>query len=335
MFSPSLNDTACGLGAPPLGSDAGALESPLGIKDHTAHYDRYWAYIYERQLIWHKRYQLKFPPPWTIDSVLGSFAFTNVYRELDRGTLYYFDKVLPLLNNMRDDRGFTERALLVGTILYRFFNRWQTWEEVIAPALKQHGFDWDKIEEGLRLYKDGGEPVFTSAHMVCAYHTSPGSDKINKVIRFLRHIDAEAGSLLTCLRHAGSPFEAWRQLTLMQGIGPFNAYEVYSDFMYTPGFLPYQEDDWANAGPGAQRGLKLIWPGRKDWTKEMYQLRDEQQEAFARLGLPFERIALKNGDGSVRWLTMRNVEHNLCEYFKYNRGSCRTKFNAMNRGTHQ
>lgn len=326
MFS----DTACGLGAPPLGSDAGALESPQAIKAWEAHYDRYWAYIYERQLIWHKRYQLKLPPPWTIDSVLGSFAFTNVYRELDRGTLYYFDKVLPQLLRLR---GFTDADLLVGTILYRFFNRWQTWEEVIAPVIAEYGFDWDAIEADLRHYKNLGEAVFTSAHMVCAYHTSPGSDKINKVIRFMRLIDAKKHDLLLALRGAKRPIYAWKLLTEQEGIGPFNAYEVYSDLMYTHGFLPFQEDDWANAGPGAQRGLKLIWPGRKDWTQMMYELRDQQQEAFAHLGLPFEDIALKNVDGSTRRLTMRNIEHNLCEYFKYNRGTCRTSFNALNRGT--
>ena len=49
--------------------------------------EAFFAFVYERQLIWHKRTILHLPAPWTEDKILQTYKFCNVYRQLDAGTL--------------------------------------------------------------------------------------------------------------------------------------------------------------------------------------------------------------------------------------------------------
>jgi hypothetical protein len=48
----------------------------------------YFRFIYERQLVWYKRHVLKLPPPWTEDEIMQKYKIINMYRQLDRCTIY-------------------------------------------------------------------------------------------------------------------------------------------------------------------------------------------------------------------------------------------------------
>lgn len=54
---------------------------------HAEHCEQFWRFVHERQEIWRKKSASE-PAPWTSDPILRCNSFTNVYRELDRGTLY-------------------------------------------------------------------------------------------------------------------------------------------------------------------------------------------------------------------------------------------------------
>jgi hypothetical protein len=64
-------------------SEDGEYEREL----HVEHCERFWRFVHERQEIWRKKSAGE-PAPWTSDPILRYNSFTNVYRELDRGTLY-------------------------------------------------------------------------------------------------------------------------------------------------------------------------------------------------------------------------------------------------------
>lgn len=292
------------------------LLEPSVIDRDAPRYDRFFQTAYERQRIWHRRFVLSAPGPWTTDATMRDFSFTNVYRELDRGTIYYVDRILePLLAS-----GASDGDILAITTAYRLFNKVATWEACFEP-MQLGCWDWNDCEAQLRE-RAAIDPVFTAATMVCAYDGKPGRDKIERVCLMLAETFRERDGFARAVKSARTPQDAWRALTSLPGIGPFLAYEIYSDLMYANGrFFAWDEDAWANPGPGCQRGLKLIFPGRTDYVSLMRNLRDEQEATFARLGLDFAAIAFRG-----KRLTMRSIEHWCCEFQKYERGNTKRKF---------
>src|SRR5688500_13499948 len=80
----------------------------------------FWDLVAERQRVWHRRFVLGEKWPWTSDKILQEFSFTNVYRQLDPGTIY-------LVNNILEkEESFTNRAF--NNILYRIVGRQRTHE---------------------------------------------------------------------------------------------------------------------------------------------------------------------------------------------------------------
>lgn len=106
------------------------------------------------------------------------------------------------------------------------------------------------------------------------------------------------------------------------------SYEVVTDLNYTP-VLDKASDrySWANAGPGAKRGLNRIHDRPLKKAISQYQANREMQDLL---------------EGGARYLgkhidildvDMRCIEHSLCEWDKYERvrlgqGKPRSKYNA-------
>lgn len=273
------------------------------------YFDMYWQFIFERHLIWHKRFVQAQPSPWTKDWVLREFKFTNVYRELDRGTLFLLDHII---NN---DRQPMEQVFNI--IVYRMFNRIETWEETGFLRLRRHGglVDWDKETAFAkwRHMQKSGRALYTDAHMVCAYEHFPGKDKLERFEYIFEGITKGLPVLMKLIRHAQSLEPIWRALTKFPGIGPFLAYEIVVDISYCD-WNALHENEWVNPGPGCQRGLRKMFPSIRpsECGAMIKALRDVQDKEFTRMGLNFSEIAYKG-----RPLTLRNIEHCCCEFFKY------------------
>jgi hypothetical protein len=290
--------------------------------------DMYWKFIYTRHLIWYKRFVLGQPPPWTDDEILRDYKFTNMYRELDRGTLYLLDNIIGPI----DTHG-PARAQLFNCIMYRVFNRIDTWEAVLdLTYVKLQGdalLPWARTEAYLRWrqMQESGRPIYTDAHMVCAYNGTPGRDKLERIAYIFDQMEDEIEALYALVKNSTSLKDIWTFLKNLNGLGPFLAYEIAVDISYAP-WNPLHENEWVNPGPGCQIGVNIIFPNTKpkDCTQKLFDLRDMQRAEFARLGLPWEKIAYKG-----RWLTLRNIEHDCCEFQKYvkafnNTGRPRNRF---------
>ncbi len=83
---------------------------------HSQNLQTFWYYITERHAIFHKKHLKKLPLPWTDDQILREYKFTNVFRDLDPGTIYITDRIIPVL------KGDTSN-LLFNLIIYRLFNK--------------------------------------------------------------------------------------------------------------------------------------------------------------------------------------------------------------------
>jgi len=102
----------------------------------------------------------------------------------------------------------------------------------------------------------------------------------------------------------------WKGLQQVRHVGPFMAYQMVLDMMYTP-LLENAEDrkTWACTGPGALRGVRRLVPGTspKNTLKVMLDL-----TARSSANLP----------AHVPEMDVHDIEFCLCELDKY----CRVKF---------
>ena len=103
-------------------------------------------------------------------------------------------------------------------------------------------------------------------------------------------------------------------------MGDFMAYEIVSDLQYTA--LLDQAPDimtWANAGPGARRGLNRVFGRDLRATTTKHQQCREMQEllAMSQSGEYWPQVHYGSED-NPSW-DMRTVEHTLCEFDKYER----------------
>ena len=269
---------------------------------------RFGKFVYERQAVWHRRFIEKLPPSeWTRDPVLRRYKFTNVYRELDRGTIYFYCNML--YKYTRND--FKE--VLWQSFVYRLVNRVSTFQRIVIP----HHDNWTKLVQNnlKREISEVPDPFFTSAHQ----NFPPryvGQDLRMRVVEMmdsfhptLDRLRDDAGIL------TGNKFH--KLLTTCDGLGAFRSTEVMKDLMMMC-LLPYGPDDWTYPGPGALAGLSLlVRDGTRPSKTEAKELIQELTEDQLTKWLPekWDDVRLKE----YPLLSLCNVEHALCEYFKYRR----------------
>ena len=56
------------------------------LEVYEPHLKLFFETMYERQMIWKRRFLENKPMPWTKNKIFQSSKFTNVYRELDRNS---------------------------------------------------------------------------------------------------------------------------------------------------------------------------------------------------------------------------------------------------------
>ena len=108
----------------------------------------------------------------------------------------------------------------------------------------------------------------------------------------------------------------WELLRDYPYMGPFMSYEVVTDLRHT--YLLEDAKDiltWANAGPGAMRGLNRLTGRDLDFCRRTHPWNEEMQELWkiAR----HERLDSFLIDYTK--FEMREVEGGLCEFDKYSR----------------
>lgn len=277
--------------------------------------DGFYKFIHERHMIFHRRSELKQDPPWTDDAWLRDYKFTNVYRELDRGTVW-------LLNNIVTEEK-DQKNLVWKITLYRLLNNLATFDDIGVPRYQD--YNPSAYKKKLEARKARGERVFTNAHLTLPTFEL-GSTKIDEYINSLNDLHSRLDDVFMQLKNASHLKEVFEIMMQCRRVGPFIAYEICIDLMYAQ-VVPFTEDDWVNLGPGAKVGIRLIFPNKKtDMVDGLTQLRKDQRKHFKRLGLIFPFY-------QGRELTLRNIEHSLCEFGKYwklshSAGKSRMKFVA-------
>ena len=271
---------------------------------HKSRLDQFWYFVNERQSVWHRRYIKKLPRPWSSDPILQQERFTNIYRELDPGTQYAIS--LLDFNAPKPDKVFN-------ILLYRLIGRDETHKAIGFQTLSD--FSVKKLENKLKRVRSSGKPVFTAAYMVGAYMKMGSTDKIENVARLFGEIQKGFDKFYSSITHAKSSKEVYEILLTLYGFGNFLAYQVMVDLLYPikDPILPFSHNDWASAGPGAIKGIKLLFPSasKKDYIFVMRWLQENQVSEFNRCNLDFPFLY------GERRLSLANIQNSLCEFHKY------------------
>lgn len=290
---------------------------PSSISYEHFRYDRlnlFWWFVNERQNIWSKRFVHKLPPPWTEDHTLQTQRFTNVYRELDPGTQYVIKEILDI-RAPRPDKIFN-------TMFYRLVGRSETHATIGFQQLAT--FDPDYLQYSLKRIRDtNSTPIFTAAYMVSAYTLMGSKDKVENVVRLFALLHKDFHIFYSRINSCSSAAQVYEILRSAHGFGNFLAYQVLVDLLYplpvynNVPLLPYSHDDWASAGPGAQRGISMLLKEdvKVDHLDMMRWLRTNQNAEFNRLSIKFPY--LRDYEGKNIEISLANIQNCLCEFHKY------------------
>jgi hypothetical protein len=296
------------------------MTNPISHSYRQDKLDAFWNFIVERQSIYHRRVVLGEPQPWTKDPVLKQYFFTNVYRELDKGTVFLIRNLLKL----RDDKD-----LLFAIMVYRLFNDIDTFRFLMLRCkMTRYGtWDWERASRYLNAYENHGSRVFTDAFTVTGVKFGGFPDKIRNICWLVGNLQRQTPALLTAVKSANSLKRVWQIFNDTQGFGRFLAYELAIDVNYSR-LIEFSENDWVNAGPGCKRGIQWIWGERNSsvkWEDYIAYLQIRQQQFISGIDRYDEWLGVYPGYP----LTLRSIEHSLCEFQKY----ARVKYHTNPDGT--
>lgn len=256
----------------------------------------FWYFINERHRIYVRRKE-GLPKPWTDDEILQTYKFTNVFRQLDRGTVW-------LTENFIAPHSDDDTALLFFNIAwYRLFNWTGTgellgWQKVWRPK---------SVTKRLKQAESKGDQIFTGAHVVWSPY---GMSKIDGVVAECTEVWKKKSYIASISRYTRSLRAVFDELLKVRGIGGFIAYEIVSDLRHTKLLQDARDiNSWANVGPGAMRGLRRLYPDIKP-----------NQALAAMISLLAE--SRQNTDIHVPDMELRDIEHTCCEFDKW----CRVKY---------
>jgi len=288
------------------------------------------------------------PGPWSPDLILSNGRFCNVFRELDRVTIW-------IEENIR--KPFADHPNLWFMLaIARYINWPDTLQELIEHYPDawpdQESFSLAMLTEALEDRARRGEKVYTGAYMIRAesdpkapWYSWTKHRYISEIV--LGRLWEDQDSFYELFINEGLWGESDRQPALHEvwswfqqpcyiGWGPFMAYEVVTDLRHTR-YLKNAPDiyTWANAGPGAIRGLNRMVGRDLSAKPKPQQTCDEMKELMIQLNdwdsTMVNRVFGLPSDADPPRFEMRDIEHCLCEFDKYERvrlgeGKMRSKY---------
>ena len=271
-------------------------------------YESYWRFAAERQAIFFRRARGE-PRPWTEDAALGTYKFTNAYRVADRVSQFLIRHVI-----YRDDLPKTPREVFFRILLFKLFNKIETWELLVQKlgpiTFEDYRFpEYDAVlqgalREGRRIYS-------------AAYIMPPGSRAFGRPAKHQNNLllleRMMEDRLPEQLAQARNMQDAFGRLRSYPTIGDFLAYQFITDINYSE-ITDFSEMDFVVPGPGARNGLHkcFVDPGGFNEAELIRRMVDLQEHEFGRLGLDFQSLW-------GRRLQLIDCQNLFCEVDKYAR----------------
>lgn len=286
-------------------SEAGRTWAPLRPSPVL---DTYWYFAAERQEVFFRRVRGEHPP-WTQDSILNEYKFTNAYRASDRVSQY-------LIRHVIYEGSSEPEEVFFRTLLFKLFNKIETWQllQKSLGELSWRTFAFKKYDAVLSEAMEYGERIYSAAYIMPTGGRGSGFDRKHRLhLGLLEKMlcDDLPAQIQKC-PSMGAAFDLLRRYPT---IGDFLAYQYITDINYGE-WVNFTEMEFVVAGPGAKDGISKCFfdtAGLSD--AEVIRIMTERQEAeFKRLGISFQSLW-------GRRLQLIDCQNLFCEVSKYSRVS--------------
>lgn len=256
------------------------------------------------------------PRPWTADPVLASKKFCCVIRDDDRTSR----------DAQKTIQGFCNATERMGaTLSFRLYNRVET-----LRALHSAGVFSRRGEGALEVLQGLSPALNTAAYKISVkgglFNIEGIAQLIRQAVRRAADFEPRQRAELTCSSIRGAV-----------GCGTFLSYQIMQDVRWLTGSFS-DEKEWCAIGLGALRGLARLsgqyearhWTekqGRGNAEEEMYardlginiRLQERGDLALPAAARRLMEPVLVEMDRVLPGATMFDLEHNLCEWDKYER----------------
>lgn len=272
-----------------------------------------WYWMAERHKIYLKKRDGA-EPPWTADPILQEYRFCNVFRELDTVTIW-------IRENIREQYADHPNLWFMLAIA-RTINWPPTLYEIMQENLWPVEGRWrgQEVADLLDERMDRNQKVYTGAYMIRAESdpNNPWYDKTKQqyiagcVLGNLWQDREKITEALKQLEY-GWLQSAHKLFKQYHGWGPFMAYELVTDLRHTR-YLENATDisTWANAGPGALRGLNRLRGVDPNTPMSQQEANERMHDLLVECHKHEELCFILDEIPE-----MRDIEHSLCETDKY------------------
>jgi hypothetical protein len=266
----------------------------------------FWKFCSLRQeAYWLRQDDKKHPDP------AFRYHFCNVYREADRGTLWFHDQVKTQLHG---DRFETLSEFIWHSVSYRLLNRLDTFKEFGGLPRREDLKHWLRF---LSERMQGGHKIFTGRHLNIGFH------KYQTALQYAVDNDLDLTNLVRGSLYLSGVVKA---LETIPGVGTFFGWQITCDLMEGNRLDRVTDaDKWVHLGPGAWNALKLIFPEAKRsesvglaielWkTQHLYTYEGDGTDGRGNVEGRYPLVPPPQAPGPM---SLKNVEHALCEYARY------------------
>lgn len=249
-------------------------------------YELYWTFASRR----HAAFQRRLAGaawPWADDKILQTFKFCNVYRAADRVSQYLISDVA-----YGGDAGdFADRAFQI--VAFRTFSNIATWNGVRAQLghpPRVSDLASGSFERAIEGVKARNGRLYTGAFILCANKAFGFDEKHRNHVALFKHMFIEE-RLDRSIAAAKSLEQVVQSLQSFPLMGPFMAYQTAIDINYSE-LIDFSENDYTQAGPGAQRGIKKAFLDLGDYSPAdaILWMTERQETEFSALELPFDGL---------------------------------------------
>jgi hypothetical protein len=245
--------------------------------------------------------------PWTDDPILRSFRFTNSYRAADRVSQYLIAEV-----QYGEGRSQAPAEIFFRTLLFKFFNKIETWERLERElgGLSWQSSDLDEVSQILSRAIEVGDRIYSAAYIIPA----PPFGHARKHENHLKLLSTMMlDGLPARIEAAESLADVYALILAYPGLGPFLAFQYTIDLNYSS-ILDFEEGEFVVAGPGALDGIAKCFEDAAQCRAEdiIYYMVDIQEREFKRRSLSF-------GGLFGRPLMPIDCQNLFCEISKYAR----------------
>jgi hypothetical protein len=267
-------------------------------------FDAYWRFAAERQNVFFRRVKGN-QPPWSADPILVRYRFTNVYRAADRVSQF-------LIRRVQAEGPQGARALFFRTILFKLFNRIDTWRliESAFGSITPDSYDYREYDRILTDAMAEGRRIYSPAYIMPS-GSAVGTRKHQVHLKLLESMMND--DLPSRLADCGSMRKAFDLLREYPMIGDFLGYQYVTDLNYS-NLLNFSEMDFVMPGPGARSGIQKCFTDRGSYSESdvIRWMADHQEEEFRKRGIAF--LSLWG-----RPLQLIDCQNLFCEVDKYAR----------------